>query len=148
MAEKSVLQQLNDALGDSFRSDNLAWEEKNARYFDLTDLVEYLKTVKDAIGTSVTLARVKITTDGAITTNGPGYYAQEGTGGATVTLASADANEGTTITVKDEGGNAGTNPITVDTEGSETIDDSTSDSIGSDYESRTYLSDGTNWHRI
>jgi hypothetical protein len=68
-----------------------------------------------------------------------------GTGGLTITLASADAESGNQIVVKDVGGTASSNVITVDTEGSETIDGDTSVDIDVDGGSLQVVGDGTNW---
>ncbi len=49
------------------------------------------------------------------------------------------------IRIKDSTGSANTNPITVITAGSETIDGQVSDIIDSDYASKTYIFNGSNW---
>lgn len=69
-------------------------------------------------------------------------------GAVTVTLPTAQVRKGRVYTIKDESGAAATNNITIDTEGSETIDGSATDVIASNYEVRTYYSDGTNWFII
>lgn len=68
-----------------------------------------------------------------------------GTGGLTITLATADAAEGNEIIIKDVGGNASLNPITVATEGSETIDGATDATIDVNYGVLVVVGDGTNW---
>lgn len=68
-----------------------------------------------------------------------------GTGGLTITLASADAAAGNEIIVKDVGGTASTNPITVATEGSETIDNNSSVTIDINHGVLMAVGDGTNW---
>lgn len=65
--------------------------------------------------------------------------------GFTITLGTAAVSSGKQISVKDSGGNAATNNITVDTEAAETIDGSASVVLTNDYESYTFISDGTNW---
>ena len=69
-------------------------------------------------------------------------------GAVTVTLPTAEVRKGRVYTIKDESGAAASNNITIDTEGSETIDGSATDTIASNYEVRTYYSDGTNWFII
>ena len=70
-------------------------------------------------------------------------YLVDTSGGAViVTLPAAGLN--VFVRVKDVG-DANTNNITIATPGAETIDNAASDTINSDYEHRTYLSDGTNW---
>ena len=49
------------------------------------------------------------------------------------------------VRVKDMTGMSNTNPITVNTAGSETIDGQAFDIIDSDYASRTYVFNGSNW---
>lgn len=70
-----------------------------------------------------------------------------GTGGVTITLASADAADGNVIVVQDVGGTADANPITVATEGTETIDGNSTVVIDTPYAGNTIVSDGTNWTR-
>jgi hypothetical protein len=69
-----------------------------------------------------------------------------GTGGLTVTLASADAQDGHGIMVIDTGAAAGDNPITIDTEGTETIDGGSSKMIESDSAELLLESDGSDWY--
>ena len=68
-----------------------------------------------------------------------------GTGGVTITLASADVASGNEIVVKDVAGTASSNPITVATEGSETIDGSSAKTIDVDRGSLIAVGDGSNW---
>jgi len=68
-----------------------------------------------------------------------------GTGGLTITLASADAYDGHGITLIDVGASSEANPITVATEGTETIDGLSSKQIASDSAQLLLESDGTNW---
>ena len=68
-----------------------------------------------------------------------------GTGGITITLASADAQPGHGIMVIDTGAAAGANPITVNTEGTETIDGGSSKKIDQDSSQILLESDGSNW---
>lgn len=68
-----------------------------------------------------------------------------GTGGLTITLASADAASGNEMVVKDVGDTASANPITVNTEGTETIDGDTSIDIDVDGGVLHVVGDGTNW---
>lgn len=70
-----------------------------------------------------------------------------GTGGVTITLASADADSGNVIVVQDHSGAADTNPITVDTGSTETIDGQSSVTIDTPYAGATFVSDGSNWTR-
>lgn len=65
--------------------------------------------------------------------------------GFTITLGTAAVISGKQQTVKDSGGNSATNNITVETEASETIDGASSIVLENDYESFTFISDGTNW---
>lgn len=68
-----------------------------------------------------------------------------GTGGLTVTLASADATAGNQIIVKDVAGNAASNAITVATEGSETIDGQSSKVIDVSYGKLKVVGNGSDW---
>lgn len=66
--------------------------------------------------------------------------------GSTVTVtlpASPNAND--YIVVKDSTGSANSNNITIDTADAATIDGLSSISMDSNYESKTFVSDGTNW---
>jgi hypothetical protein len=69
-----------------------------------------------------------------------------GTGGFTVTLASADAQDGHGIMVIDVGGSAEANPLTIDTEGTETIDGASSKQIAKDSAQLLLESDGSDWY--
>lgn len=64
-----------------------------------------------------------------------------GTGTFTVTLPAASANTNLIIDVK----NVSTGVITVGRTGSDTIDGATTQSVVSQYQSYTFVSDGTNW---
>jgi len=68
-----------------------------------------------------------------------------GTGGLTITLASADTQDGHGLTIIDVGENAEANPITVQTEGSETIDGASTKEITTDSAQLLLESNGTNW---
>lgn len=69
-------------------------------------------------------------------------------GTVTVTLPTAEVRPGRIYTVEDESGAAASNNITVATEGSETIDGSATDVISTNYGSKTYYSDGSNWFEV
>lgn len=68
-----------------------------------------------------------------------------GTGGVTITLASADAVDGRAVTVIDTGGTAGTNPITIDTGSTESIDGGSSVTLNTDNSEYRLETDGANW---
>lgn len=68
-----------------------------------------------------------------------------GTGGVTISLATADNYDGHGITVIDSGQAAKENPITITTEGSETIDESSSKEISTNSAQLILKSNGTNW---
>jgi len=99
--------------------------------------------VDDAIVRSSTKTAAYTTTDEEMVPVDP-----SGTGGLTITLASADAADGNQIMLKDVGGTASSNPITVSTEGSETIDGSSSVTIDVDNGILKVVGDGTNWDII
>jgi len=60
-------------------------------------------------------------------------------------LQTADCVSGRIIVVKDEGGNAAAMPITIDTQNAETIDGEATKTISGNYDSMTFVSNGTNW---
>jgi len=62
-----------------------------------------------------------------------------------LTLPTAQAVIGRIVIIKDAGLLAGTNNITVDTEGAETIDGAATKVLGSNGESVSIYSDGSNW---
>ena len=63
----------------------------------------------------------------------------------TITLSTSDVINGNHLIIKDESGGAGTNNITIDTEGTEKIDGQDTAVIGSNYDSISLYSDGSNW---
>jgi len=69
-----------------------------------------------------------------------------GTGGLTITLASADTRDGHGFTLIDVGSTAESNPITVATEGTETIDGDSTKKIATDSAQILLESDGTGWY--
>ena len=71
------------------------------------------------------------------------YLVDTSGGAVTVTLPAAGLN--VFVRVKDVG-SANTNNITIATPGAETIDGSASAIMDSNFESKTYVSDGTNWY--
>lgn len=96
--------------------------------------------VDDAIVRSSTKTAAYTTSDEEFVPVDP-----SGTGGLTITLASADVTSGNEIIIKDVGGAASSNNITVATEGSETIDGDSTKSIDVDHGSVIVVGDGTNW---
>jgi len=101
-------------------------------------------------GATLALRDLRVTTSvgAATTTNGEDtvFVDPSGTGGVTITLASADAAAGQEVTIQDVGGTAGSNTITVDTEGTEVFGDG--DSAKTITEDRGWLTvrwDGSNW---
>lgn len=55
---------------------------------------------------------------------------------------------GKTFIVKDEVGGAGTTTITIRSEGEKTIDGATSSTLNTNYQSKQFYSDGSNWYTI
>ncbi len=55
------------------------------------------------------------------------------------------AGEGKTFIIKDEAGGAATTTITVRSAGEETIDGSATSTITTNYDSKSYYTDGANW---
>jgi len=66
-------------------------------------------------------------------------------GAYTITLPAATGCSGKVLTVKNVGS---TGTVTIDGNASETIDGSTTVSLSSQYDSRTIVCDGTEWHII
>ena len=71
-------------------------------------------------------------------------YVVDTSSAITATLPSSPTVN-TYIRIKDSTGTANTNNITVNTPGAETIDGQANNTIDSDFESRTYVYDGTQW---
>jgi hypothetical protein len=66
----------------------------------------------------------------------------------TITLSSNTVESGRSITIKDMGGVSKTNNITVATEGAELIDGQATYTINNNWQSITFITDGTNWYVI
>lgn len=101
----------------------------NRAYTDVTDV----NAATYDLATDDTILSVSYTGTGAVTS---------------LTLPTAQTVNGRVVYIKDAGGNAGTNNITIDTEASETIDGAATLVLGTDYESATLYSDGSNWYVI
>ena len=76
--------------------------------------------------------------------NGDCVLADASSGAITVTLPSPSSNAIVNVKKID----SSTNAVTVEPNGSETIDGSSSKTIDTQYESYTFISDGTNWYII
>ena len=76
--------------------------------------------------------------------NGDCVLADASSGAITITLPSPSSNAIVNVKKID----SSTNAVTVEPNGSETIDGSSSKTIDTQYESYTFISDGTNWYII
>jgi hypothetical protein len=113
-----------------------------------TDLTYGLYTLATAyFGSGQQVNRTAVTAS-TTTATASYYFGCDTLGADTITLQTADTVAGRIIIVKDEGGNAAAQNITVDTQGGETIDGNATDTLNVNYQSRTYISDGTNWFII
>ena len=94
---------------------------------------------------TLNLTTVNTATYTTVSTDNQIHVTYTTTGACTVTIATTDISvEGRVLTITDGGGNATLNNITIATEGSQTINGETSWVIGSNYNSITLYSDGTN----
>jgi len=78
--------------------------------------------------------------------NSPSVYLVDATSAVTTITLPAPADVKFPITVKKIDVSA--NNVTVDTPGSETIDGAADDTIASQYDSVTYVTDGSNWFTV
>ena len=103
--------------------------------------------IQTQLNTKATIADVfNVTTSSgtfAATANATHFVNTSG-GAATVTLPAASTDR--FVRIKDISGNANTNNITVNTPGAETIDGDSSHVMDSNYGSKVFVSDGTNWY--
>jgi len=115
-------------------------DDSGTKVYSSTDGHVPRAQVDDQIVRSSTKTAAYTTTDEELVPVDP-----SGTGGLTITLASADVESGNEIVVKDVGGTASSNNITVDTEGTETIDGDSTITIDVDNGTLVVVGDGTNW---
>lgn len=118
----------------------------NRAYFKSDDFLHVLASdgTERRVGTHLVTASVSAN----YTTAGEDaiFVDPSGTGGVTITLASADVQDGFGTMIMDAGQSAGANPITIATEGTETIDGGSSKVIDNDSSQLRLETDGTNWY--
>jgi hypothetical protein len=67
-------------------------------------------------------------------------------GATTITLYAASGNSGKIVSVKKT--DSSTYAVTIDGNASETLDGALTQVLSAQYDTQTYVSDGTNWHRV